>query len=38
VISENTPNAAMPNISIFLRPIRSPITPKVNSRPANTSV
>ena len=38
VSRENRPKAAMPNISIFLRPIRSPITPKVNSRPAKTSV
>ncbi len=38
VSSENSPNAAMPIISMRLRPIRSPITPKVNSRPAKTSV
>ena len=29
---------AMPMISIRRRPIRSPITPKVNSSPAKTSV
>ena len=28
----------MPIISIRLRPIRSPITPNVNSSPAKTSV
>ena len=38
VISENRPNEASPSISIRLRPIRSPTTPKVKSRPANTSV
>jgi hypothetical protein len=38
VRSENRPNAASPAISIRLRPMRSPITPKVNSSPANTRV
>jgi len=38
VTSENRPNAASPTMSIRLRPIRSPTTPKVKSRPANTSV
>src|SRR5207302_573926 len=38
VISENRPNEASPTMSIRLRPTRSPTTPKVNSRPANTSV
>ena len=36
--SDPTPNSSRPIISMRLRPIRSPITPKVNSRPAKTRV
>jgi hypothetical protein len=37
-MSEARPNSSIPIISMRLRPIRSPSTPKVNSSPANTSV
>ena len=36
--SEAAPNRARPSMRMRLRPYRSPSTPQVNSRPANTSV